>query len=159
MNQQRVLYFDVCSRQAAVRPATTRVNTRLLALSAVFLLLVALGALLYLTQASTAAGMRYRLSGAERVQADLQEEISALRCQIAAAESMASLEARVEALGLVDASPNDPVMICQVPAAPAGPDDGAEGAPPRASGVGSVLHRLLSLLALKPRSPVGAAAP
>ncbi|MCL6432065.1 MAG: hypothetical protein K6V36_14585 [Anaerolineae bacterium] len=156
MNQQRVLYFDVRSRHAAIRPATTRVNTRVLGLTVTFLLLIGLGALLYLSQASTAAQLRYHLAETEQVQSGLQEEITALRCEIAAAESITSLEGRVAALGLVDAPPDEAVMICQIPAELPRPV-GAEDAVPRHAPAGdSLLGRLLSLLALRPRSPARA---
>lgn len=151
MNQQRVLYFDVRSRHAAIRPATTRVNTRVLGLTVTFLLLIGLGALLYLSQASTAAQLRYHLSETERVQSSLQEEITALRCEIAAAESITSLEGRVAALGLVDAPPDDAVMVCQMPAGP-DPTEGQDAVPSQRPGTDSILDRLLSLLALRPRS-------
>ncbi len=149
MNDQRTLYLDAYSRRTSWKPAATRLDGRLLALAAVLLLLVTTAGLLYLSQASAAAQMRYRLLDSERQQDELQERIAVLRCQVAAGESLASLERRVARLGLADAPADAPIVVCYVPAPPApavvtAPADQAAPGP----GMGGIGH-LLSLLALK----------
>ncbi len=126
MNRQRALLIDVYSRPASWQRATTRVDGRALALTVGLLVLLACAGLLYLSQASTAAELRYTLRERRAQQQLLQERITLLRCQIAQSESITSLEPRAERLGLVDAMPGDPEMVCYVPAPvttaePAGP--------------------------------------
>lgn len=153
MNGQRVLYLDVCSRPTLGQPAATRVDGRLLALALALLLLITAAGLLYLSQASTLAQLRYQLAGNEQEQAELKEQIALLRCQLAARQSLAGLEARVQELGLVDAAPDDPIMVCYVdaPAGPMGGQEQAAGPTSLAASGRNTLERLLSLLTVKPR--------
>lgn len=104
------------SRPASWQRAATRISGRALALIVGLLVLLTLAGLLYLTQASTAAEMRYSLVQREREETRLQEQITALRCQVAQHQSVGSLQERAQKLGLVDASPSDPQVICYVPA-------------------------------------------
>ena len=122
--------MDVTLRRVSWQRATTRVPNRILGLSAVLLLLVAFAGLLYLTQASAAAEMRYQLQSREVEQATLQEELASLRCQIAARECLPVVEQRVAQLGLVDAPLDQPVAICYVPESIAEPAAGEYDSPP-----------------------------
>lgn len=119
MNQQRALYVDLYSRPAAYQRAATRASGRALALIVGLLVLLALAGLLYLSQASTATEMRYALLVRRGEEARLQEEILLLRCQVAQRQSIGSLQERAQKLGFVDASPNDPQMVCAMPVASA----------------------------------------
>ncbi len=125
VNEQRTLYVDFYPRRAPWQPAATRLDLRLLGLAIGLLLLVAAAGMLYLSQASAIAELRYRLLDNERVQRELGEQIVELRVQVAMAQSLDNLENRVAGLGLVDASPTDPVAFCYLatPAAP-GPSRG-----------------------------------
>ncbi|MGQ9684196.1 MAG: hypothetical protein ACUVX9_16825 [Anaerolineae bacterium] len=156
-NGQRTLYMDVTFRRVSWQRATTRVPNRILGLSAVLLLLVAFAGLLYLTQASAAAEMRYQLESREMEQAALQEELASLRCQIAARECLPVVEQRVAQLGLVDAPLDQPVAICYIPeheAAPAAIESDGLPAAPRPLANDPWLH-ILSLLGLtgQPSAP------
>lgn len=115
----------------SVRPAATRLDGRLMALSVALLLLISAAGFLYLSQASTVAHLRYCLADSAHAQAKLEEEIAYLRCQIASKQSLASLEGRVEELGFVDASADAPVLICRVSSSESDPtalleDSGAQ---------------------------------
>ena len=118
MNHERVLYVDLYSRPLTYQRAATRISGRALALIVGLLVLLTRAGLLHLAQASTAAGLRYALVVRQREEARLQEEIILLRCQVAQHESIASLQERAGKLGLVDASPNDPQIVCSIPAGP-----------------------------------------
>lgn len=115
MNRERVLFVDLYSRPATYQRAATRISSRALALLVGLLVLLALAGFLYLSQASTAAEMRYTLLSRQREETRLQEQIIVLRCEVAQHESIASLQERAARLGLVDASPNDPQIVCSVP--------------------------------------------
>jgi hypothetical protein len=146
--------MDVCSRRMSAQPATTRVDARVLGLSVLFLLLVTAAGLLYLSQASTVAELRYRLSESEWRRASLQEDIAHLRCQIASSQSLAGMEERWQRLGLVPAQPDDlVVVVCSVPALQAGSSAGGVVGLGLASAPRSHLDRLRSLLVARPSSP------
>ena len=149
MSNQRVLYLDVYSRRMSVRPATTRLDGRLLGLCVTLLLLITAAGLLYLTQAGTVAQLRYELQENGQERAALEEQLAYLRSRIAEGQSLAGLEERVEHLGLVDASAEDPIVVCRVAAAQ---DEAAQadGAQQRAAGSPAGLGRLFSLLAPSP---------
>ena len=158
MNDRRVLYVDLYPRRLEVRRAATRLDARLLALSMALLLLTATAGLLYLSQASTVAQLRYWLADNEHQQATLLEEIARLRGQVAASQSLASLERRVEELGLVDAPPGGPVVVYYVSTAePAASEDGGTRRGPGPAASPSLLARLRALLAPEPAHQVSRA--
>jgi len=130
VNHERALFVDLYSRPATYQRAATRISSRALALVVGLLLLLTLAGLLYLSQASTAAGMRYSLLQRQREEARLQEQILLLRCEVAQHQSIGALQERAQKLGLVDASPNDPQILCSIPAATA--EGAAVTAPPPA---------------------------
>ena len=103
-------------RMIAVRSAT-RVNLHALVLVIGLLALMAFAGVLYLSQASVAAELRYRLDGAAVEAADLWEQNVALRQRIADMEGLAVVEKRAGRLGLVNAPAGGPYMACS-PAAP-----------------------------------------
>jgi hypothetical protein len=150
VSNQHALYLDVYSRRMSVRPATTRLDGRLLGLCVTFLLLITAAGLLYLTQAGTVAQLRYELQETGQERAGIEEQIAYLRSQIAEGQSIAGLEERVDGLGLVDASAEDPIVVCGVAAEQdeAAQVDGAEQAPSGSLGLG----RLFALLAPSPDS-------
>lgn len=148
MNDQRALILDAYPRRTTWQPATTRIDGRVLGLIMGLLLLAAAAGLLYLTQASAATEARFRLAEVEAEQADLAEQISVLRCQVAASESFGALEKRAAGLGLVDAPPNDPVIVCVVPDGPSPSSAAQQGG--QGTGPDTPLDRLLALLPLKP---------
>ncbi len=115
MNQQRALLVDVYSRPASWQRAATRIDGHALALIVGLLVLLASAGLLYLLQASAATELRFMLQERRAQEQALQEQIIHLRCQIALGQSISSLEPRAERLGLVDASPGDPLVLCYVP--------------------------------------------
>ncbi len=117
VNQQRALLFDVHSRPTSWQRAATRIDRHVLGLVVGLLALLAMAGLLYLSQASMAAELRYVLREHQRDELKLHEALTALRCQIARGESITSLEERTGRLGLVDAPPGDPQVVCYVPAA------------------------------------------
>lgn len=119
MSQQRVLLVDLHTRPATLQRAATRVGGRALGLVVGLLALFTLAGLLYLSQASTAAEMRYALAQEQRDALALQERVTVLRCQIARGASITGLEERSSKLGLVDASSSDPRVVCDMPPPPA----------------------------------------
>jgi hypothetical protein len=150
VNGRRALYMDLHAHQMEVQRAATRLDPHLLGLTMALLLLTAAAGLLYLSQASTVAQLRYCLADNEREQAALLEQIALLRCEVAASQSFGSLEQRVEELGLVDAPPDEPVMMCYVEPAPFG-GDGPAGSQAGPGASWNPLDRLRSLLASGPR--------
>mgnify|MGYP005838586549 CR=1 FL=1 len=122
MNDSRVLFIGAYPRRMGRQQAATRVDGRLLGLIVGLLALAAAAGLLYLSQASAAAQLQYRLCAAEACQAELWQEIALLRCRIATADTYASLEARAARLRLVDAPSGGPYLVCDVsPAQATGP--------------------------------------
>lgn len=116
MNRQRALLVDTYSRPASWQRAATRIDGRALGLTVMLLVLLTCAGLLYLVQASTVAELRYALREQWRQEQEMRERVALLRCQVAESQSITSLEARAERLGLVDASPDDPQVVCYVPA-------------------------------------------
>lgn len=149
MNRQRALLVDVYSRPASWQRATTRVDGHALVLAVGLLMLLTCAGLLYLSQASTAAELRYTLQERREKQQELQEQITRLRCMVARLESITSLEPRAERLGLVDAQPGDPEMVCYVPATALAAAAGPPGSQRRAWPVFD-LSALLEWLHLAP---------
>lgn len=147
VSNQRVLYLDVCSRRMSVRPAATRLDGRLLGLCVAFLLLITAAGLLYLSQASTVAQLRYQLAENGRERAALEEQVASLRCEVAAVQSIVSLEERIERLGLVDAAEAGPIVVCRVTPAEDEAQPGPQGVAPPAADAPRGLERLLSLVA------------
>ena len=95
----------------------TRVDRHSLVLVVGFLALVALAGVLYLSQASVAAGMRYRLGDLQKEAQDLWEQNLILEREIADLERLATVEARAARLGMVDAPGTGPYVVCIVPQA------------------------------------------
>ena len=118
MNSQHSLLIDARLRRAPWRQAASPLEGRLLALIGGLLLLITAAALLYLSQASVAAELRYQLWQTKREQMELEEEIALLRVQIASADGCQALEQRALRLGLVDAPLGGPYLVCEIPAAP-----------------------------------------
>jgi len=116
LNPQRVLFVDMHSRPASLQRAATRIDARLFGLILGLLSLLALAALLYLSQAGAAAELRYAVRERERTAQRLQGRVAALRCEIAQGESITSLEARAQRLGLVDAPPGEHQVEYEAPA-------------------------------------------
>ena len=99
------------------RQALSRFDRRFYGLILGVLLLVASACLLYLTQAGSAAALRYRLLVVEQEQDRLAEEIALLRTDLAYADRQEALDSRIERLGLVDAPLSGPYVVYYEPAA------------------------------------------
>jgi hypothetical protein len=119
VNDQRAWLIDLYPRRTPWRQAATHCDGRFLAMAMGLVLLVAAAGLLYLSQASTAAGLRYRLTGLRDEQSSLHEDIALLRVEIAANASCLALEERTQRLGLIDAPAGTSYAVCYVPAQPA----------------------------------------
>lgn len=150
MNEQRMLLDCAYPRLNLIRPAARRIDGRLLGLCAGLLALLAAAALLYLSQASAAAELRYRLGDLEREQAELYEQVALLRCQTATNDRLANLEARAEELGLVDAPPSHSYVVCYVPTPVALPKQASPRASRPETGPLSAIDSLLARLAARP---------
>jgi len=147
------MFADAYPRPATWRPGATRVNSRFLGLALGTLLLLTFAALLYLSQASAVAELRYGLLESERQESELREEIAFLRYQIATCDSSTALKEHAQRLGLVDAPTDSAYLVCYAPTPRAMPGQmaaPAEAAP--AVAARSVLvERLTALFAPKPK--------
>ncbi len=103
------------SRRVGSTRGATRVDYHSLVLVVGLLALAAFAGVLYLSQASVAAGLRYRLGEAEREQRELWVDNLALRQAICTAERLTTVEERSARLGLVDAPVMGPYLACTVP--------------------------------------------
>lgn len=101
-------------RTGAVRSAT-RVDYRSLLLIIGLLALLAFGGVLYLSQASAAAELRFRLGAAEQEAEDLLAQNLGLREEIARSQRLTTIEERVARLGMVSASVEGPFLVCVLP--------------------------------------------
>lgn len=79
------------------------------------LALAAFAGVLYLSQASMAAELRYRLAGAEGEKQALWEGNLALREAICSAERLDTVEAHAARLGMLDAPVTGPYVACVAP--------------------------------------------
>ena len=102
------------SRVAGPR-SVTRIDRHSLALILGLLALVALAGVLYLSQASVAAELRYRLADAEGETQRLWAQNLALRQEIADLGRLSAVEQRVARLGMVEAPISGPYIACTVP--------------------------------------------
>lgn len=93
----------------------TRVDYHSLILVIGVLALAAFAGVLYLSQASVAAGLRYRLSDAEWEQRELWVSNLALRQAICSAGRLEAVEERASHLGMIDAPVMGPYVACVVP--------------------------------------------
>ncbi len=115
-------------REVNARGAT-RIDQHSLILVIGLLVLAAFAGVLYLSQASVAAELRFGLVARQNEAQDLWEQNLALQRRIADAEHLAAIEARVARLGMVDAPATGPYIVCTVS------QEGAQTA--RRSSVGS----------------------
>ncbi len=95
--------------------SVTRIDRHSLILIVGLLALAAFAAVLYLSQASAAAELRFRLSGAEAEAQDLWQRNLALRLEIADLERLERVEERATRLGMVDAPSGEPYIACTLP--------------------------------------------
>jgi len=102
------------SRVAGPR-SVTRIDRHSLVLILGLLTLVALAGVLYLSQASVAAELRYRLADAEDRTQRLWEQNLALRQEISDLGRLSAVEQRVTRLGMVEAPTSGPYIACVVP--------------------------------------------
>jgi len=117
------------SRAAGPR-SVTRIDRHSLVLILGLLTLVALAGVLYLSQASVAAELRYRLADAEGQTQHLWAQNLALKQEIADLGRLSAVEQRVARLGMVEAPSNGPYIACTVPqTGPALASPEAAGAP------------------------------
>lgn len=149
-------------RRATGARNATRVDLHALILIVGLLALTAFAGVLYLSQASVAAELRYRLDCIEGESAELWERNVALQLRIADLEDLAVVESRANHLGMVNAPLGGPYMACTVPdarvfstagLAPAGANT-VQGS---SDGAG-LLQRLAYRLKLVGGSPTGIAA-
>jgi hypothetical protein len=126
------------------------VDYRSLVLLIGLLTLAAFAGVLYLSQASLAAELQYRLSDAEWQAEDLWERNLALRHEICSAARLATIEARAADLGLVDAPANAIYVACTLSEAelPIGRPPVAPDRAPEARVAESSWQGLLSRLGL-----------
>ena len=148
-SRYRTVSFAYPRRASAVRSAT-RVDYRSLMLVIGLLALLAFAGVLYLSQASMAAALRFRLDGLEREAEDLWAQNLALREEIARCQRLSAIEERVGRLGMVSASLGGPYVVCALPERQAAPRAHSprmeSGAALRVSG--SIWDRVLSWLRL-----------
>lgn len=134
-------------REASARGAT-RIDRHALILVIGLLTLVALAGVLYLSQASVAAEMRFGLGGLEQEAAILWQEILTQRREIADRTRLAAVEERAARLGMVEAAAG-PYVACTMPATtrvtarpPAERDEVARLEQPGGGSWGRLLSRL-----------------
>lgn len=101
-------------RGGSVRSAT-RLDYRALILVVGLLALAAFAGVLYLSQASVVAELRFRLGDMERETEALFEQNLALQQEIADQTRLAAVEDRAKRLGMVDAPLAGPYLACEVP--------------------------------------------
>lgn len=97
--------------------SVTRIDRHSLILIIGLLTLAAFAGVLYLSQASVAAELRFRLADAGSKSQGLWERNLALRQEIADLKRLPAVEERASRLGMVDASAGDPYVVCAVPKA------------------------------------------
>jgi hypothetical protein len=162
MNAEYV-FANVYPRAKGGQRAATRLDGRILGLIVGLLLLVTLAALLYLSQASVAARIRYQLQSCSSEQVRLREEMAVLRCQIAIADSAPAIETRAQQIGLVPALASATYVYCEVPAAgnstPLVARAMSLGKLQVARGQPNLIERLSAFFAPKPRQQAMAAQP
>ncbi|MGQ9681118.1 MAG: hypothetical protein ACUVX9_01125 [Anaerolineae bacterium] len=100
------------NRRVVAMRSATRVDMHGLVLVIGLLALMAFAGVLYLSQASVAAELRYRLDAAAIEAADLWEQNIVLQQRIADMERLATVEKRAGHLGLVNAPAYGPYMAC-----------------------------------------------
>jgi hypothetical protein len=100
------------NRRVVTMRSATRVDLHALVLVIGLLALMAFAGVLYLSQASVAAELRYRLDGAAIEAADLWEQNVVLQQRIADMQRLAIVEKRAGHLGLVNAPADGPYMAC-----------------------------------------------
>ncbi len=146
--------FAYPRRVGAVRSAT-RVDYRSLMLLVGLLALLAFAGVLYLSQASKVAELRFRLDAAEREAEGLWAQNLSLREEIARSQRLDTIEERVARLGMVSATVEGPYLVCVLPHRG---EAGVSAAPtpeaPAKSAPAGLWGRLLSRFALaaKPAS-------
>ncbi len=97
--------------------SVTRIDRHSLILVLGLLTLAAFAGVLYLSQASVAAELRFRLAYAQGEAQDLWQRNFALRQEIADRERLDAVEARASRLGMVDAPPGGQYIVCALPPA------------------------------------------
>ena len=142
-------------RRAVSTRGATRVDYHSLVLVIGLLALAAFAGVLYLSQASLAAELRYRLSAAEGQKQDLWERNLALREAISRSTRLASIEERANRLGMVDAPIAGSYVACAVPQAGTALARRAAGSASMIedSGAGSPWQGLLSGLRARSAQP------
>ena len=113
-SRQSTVAFAYPRRGGTVRSAT-HIDRHSLALIIGLLALAAFAGVLYLSQASVAAELRFLLVDREREAQEIWEQNLTLRRDIADRDRMASIEERVARLGMVTAPPTEPHLVCAVP--------------------------------------------
>lgn len=112
----RRLVAQLAYPSRAVGPrSVTRIDRHSLILVLGLLTLVAFAGVLYLSQASAAAELRYRLADSQAQAQRLWERNFALRQEIADLGRLSAVEERVSRLGMVDAPTSGPYIACTVP--------------------------------------------
>jgi len=101
-------------REVSARGAT-RLDLRSLILLVGLLALAAFAGVLYLSQASTAAALRYRLGEVEGEARDLTEQNLILRQEIADLGRLSTVEERAARLGMVDGPAPALYVACATP--------------------------------------------
>lgn len=135
-------------KRAAGPRSVTRIDRHSLILVLGLLTLAAFAGVLYLSQASVAAELRFGLADAEEEAQDLWQRNFSLRQQIADRERLDAVEERASRLGMVDAPAGEPYIACALPPAelaltgrPAGPVEAA-GAGAASSPWARIAYRL-----------------
>ncbi len=127
---------------------TTRVDHRSLILVIGLLTLAACAGVLYLSQASMAAELHFRLDQAQQARQALGEQNLAVRQQIADRGRLSAVEERAARLGMIDAPASGSFLACA--ASPAQPEATspltAAASPGSREADGGFLHNLLRRL-------------
>jgi hypothetical protein len=115
MASRRLTTSLAYSRRVGSTRGATRVDYHSLVLIIGLLALAAFAGVLYLSQASVAAELRYGLAGAEEERQSLWEGNLALREAICSAERLDTVEAHATHLGMLDAPVTGPYVACVSP--------------------------------------------
>lgn len=115
MASRRRAFSLVYPQRVGSTRSTTRVDYHSLVLALGLLSLAAFAGVLYLSQASVAAELRFRLEGSEWEAQDLRVRNMLLQQEIADAERLATIEERAVHLGMVSAAPGRTYLACVVP--------------------------------------------
>lgn len=115
MASRRRTFSLAYPRRAGSTRSTTRVDYHSLVLVLGLLSLAAFAGVLYLSQASVAAQLHFRLEGAEWEAQDLRVRNVLRRQEIADSERLATIEERAAHLGMVSAAPSRTYLTCVVP--------------------------------------------